>query len=118
MPRSRKPILISLCLIFLGIAWLLNNIGVVPGVNWIWTLGLAAVAVVILIASGIDKVTIVLVPLLILASIFSVLRQTGRLSTNYEIPILVIAAGVFVLVSYVSPLAPPAWLMPEPQEKN
>ena len=69
MPRKNKPILIALCLIFLGAAWLLNNIGVMPGVNWIWTLSLAAVAVVILGASGIDKLTVVIVPLLVLAQL-------------------------------------------------
>jgi len=79
MRSKHKPILIAVCLIALGTAWLLNNIGVMPGVNWIWTLSLAAVALVILAAAGLDKLTAVVVPLLILASIASVLRQTGKL---------------------------------------
>src|SRR4051812_17525958 len=106
MNRKHKPVLVSICLIALGIAWLLNNIGIMPGVNWIWTLSLAAVAVIILAAWGLDKLTAVIVPLLILASIASVLRQTGRLSTNYEIPGLVIAAGVLILLSHLSPFPP------------
>ncbi|HEV8290689.1 MAG TPA: hypothetical protein VGP94_02140 [Tepidisphaeraceae bacterium] len=118
MNRQHKPVLIAVCLIALGIAWLLNNIGVMPGVNWIWTLSLAAVAIVILAASGLDKLTMVVVPLLILASIASVLRQTGRLSTDYEIPGLVIAAGLLILVSHLSPLPPPAWLIEEPDQKS
>src|SRR6476646_6026948 len=97
MQRKSKPILIAVCLIALGTAWLLNNVGVMPGVNWVWTLGLAAVAVVIVGASGVDKVTVVIVPLLILASIGSVLRQTGRISANYEVPSLVIAGGILIL---------------------
>src|SRR5437764_120557 len=118
MPSSRKPLLISICLIVLGVAWLLNNIGVMPGVNWVWTLGLAAVAIVILAASGIDKLTVVIVPLLLLASLASVLRQTGRITGNYEVPGLVIAAGVLILISHLSPLPPPAWLEPEPPVKS
>jgi purine-cytosine permease-like protein len=110
MNRKHKPVLVAVCLIALGTAWLLNNIGVMPGVNWIWTLGLAAVAVVIVGASGVDKVTVVIVPLLILASIASVLRQTGRISAKYEVPGLVIAAGILILVSYLAPVPPPAWL--------
>jgi len=118
MRSKHKPILIALCLIALGTAWLLNNIGVMPGVNWIWTLSLAAVALVILAAAGLDKVTAVVVPLLMLASIASVLRQTGKLSSNYEIPGLVIAAGVLILLSHLSPLPPPSWLMPETDQKS
>ena len=118
MNRKHKPILVAICLIGLGIAWLLNNIGVMPGVNWVWTLGLAGVAIVILAASGIDKLTVVIVPLLLLASIASVLRQTGRITGNYEVPGLVIAAGVLILISHLSPLPPPAWLEPEAPVKS
>src|SRR5438105_1812359 len=118
MNRKHKPILVAVCLIALGSAWLLNNIGVMPGVNWVWTLGLAAVAIVILPASGIDKLTVVIVPLLLLASIASVLRQTGRITGNYEVPGLVIAAGVLILISHLSPLPPAAWLEPEPPVKS
>ena len=118
MNHKHKPVLVAVCLIALGTAWLLNNLGVMPGVEWIWTLGLASVAVVIIGISGLDKLTVVVVPLLILASIASVLRQTGRLSANYEIPGLVIAAGLLVLVSHLSPLPPPAWLAEEPGEKS
>src|SRR5687767_12662722 len=118
MTRKRKPVLIAVCLMALGTAWLLNNIGVMPGVNWVWTLGLAAVAVVILAASGVDKLTVVVVPLLILASIASVLRQSGRISANYEVPALVIIAGALVLISHLLPVPVPAWLVEEPGEKS
>lgn len=46
-----------------------------------------------------------------LASVASVARQTGRLGVDYEVPCLVIAAGVLVLVSHLAPVPPPAWLL-------
>jgi hypothetical protein len=66
----------------------------------------------------VDKLTVVVVPLLILASIASVLRQTGRISANYEIPALVIAAGLLILLSHLLPVPPPAWLVEEPPAKS
>ena len=111
MRPSRKPVLVSICLIALGVGWLLTNAGVLAGVNWVWTLSLASAAIVVLAAGGIDKVTVVVGPLLMLASVGSVARQTGRLSVDYEVPCLVIAAGVLVLVSHLAPVPPPAWLI-------
>jgi hypothetical protein len=35
MRSKHKPILIAICLIALGTAWLPNNIGVMPGENWL-----------------------------------------------------------------------------------
>ena len=46
------------------------------------------------------------------------MRQTGRLSANYEIPALVIASGLLVLVSHLAPVPPPQWLAPQPPEKS
>jgi hypothetical protein len=60
---------------------------------------------------GFDKVTVVVGPFFILASCLSILRQTGRLQLDVEIPILVIAAGILLLVAR-SPAVPiPGWMV-------
>ncbi len=48
---------------------------------------------------GVNKVTIVLGPIFIMASLLSILRQNGRLELNIEIPILVICMGVLMLLA-------------------
>jgi len=106
-------IVVPLLIITFGVGSLLSAAGVAPNVDWIWTLGLAVVGVLAL-ASSIDKVTIVIGPFLLVASLFSVLRQTGRLSMNLEVPMLVIVFGVLMLIARVGPFATPAWII-EPE---
>jgi hypothetical protein len=53
----------------------------------------------------------------LLASILSILRQTGRLGVNIEIPVLVIAAGLLMLVALMRFIPVPRWLE-ESQDKQ
>lgn len=91
--RFTVPILV----LTVGVAWLLNTLSIVPDVDWVWTLGLAAAGVLTLVIGGITRPTLVLGPLLLVASICSVFRQTGRLHESHEIPILVIVLGLLLL---------------------
>jgi hypothetical protein len=111
-----KSIAISLIVIALGTAWLLNTMHIISGVNWIWTLGLALAGLLILATNGINKLTIVTGPLLIIASIFSVLRQTNHIELDHEVPILVILMGVLMLIAQIAPVPAPGWLQ-APQRK-
>jgi hypothetical protein len=70
-----------------------------PGIDWIWTIGLAVAGILILVTNGINKRTIITGPFLIAASLSSLLRQTDRLSLSKEIPILVIVLGTLMLIS-------------------
>ena len=71
----------------------------------------AVVGFVTFAVSGVDKASVVVGTLFLLASLFSVLRQTGRLQLDTEVPILVIATGVLLLVVR-SPLIPiPSWII-------
>ncbi len=81
----------------MGLAWLLNTLNVVPDVDWVWSLGLMAAGVLTLTIGGITKTTLVVGPLLLVGSVFSVLRQTGRLQEPHEIPLLVILLGALML---------------------
>ncbi len=109
MKGTRGALLAPVLLILVGVSWLLNSLGVMPGVNWVWTLLLAGVGLLILLG-GLNRISVVLGPLLMVAGGLSVLRQTGRLNIDVEIPILVILAGVLLIVSRYSRLPAPAWL--------
>jgi hypothetical protein len=115
-----KPLVIPILLIVLGVGWLLTTMGIVPQVDWVWTLGVALVGILAFVLGGFDKVTFVVGTFFLLASLLSVLRQTGRLAVNIEIPVLVIAAGVLMLFALSRFIPIPNWLEePEqPQSKS
>jgi hypothetical protein len=66
------------------------------------------------VLSGFDKVTVAIGLFFILASCLSTLRQTGRISIDVEIPILVIAAGALLLVARINSIPAPDWLQTPP----
>jgi hypothetical protein len=99
-----KRIITPILLITVGIAWLLSAMDVIPQVNWVWVLGLGVSGILVLVVGGITKTTFVVGPTLIICSVFSILRQMGKLSPNYEVPILVIIIGVLMLLASVLPL--------------
>jgi len=97
-------------IITLGIGWLLSTMGIGPSINWVWTLGLAVGGLLVFALSGFNKATIVVGPMLLVASILSVLRQSGKLNIDLEVPILVIVSGVLLLVARLPSIPPPQWL--------
>ncbi len=107
---SKKPIVVSVAIIALGIAWLLNTLDVISGVDWVWTLGLAIAGVLVIAAGGLNKLTFVVGPFLIIASVLSVLRQTGVLRTDIEVPVLVIVLGFLLLLSHLLRLPMPLFV--------
>jgi hypothetical protein len=104
MHGKMQAIAISILVIGVGVAWLLNTLEILPGVNWVWTAGLAASGVLMLMLGGLNKLTVVIGPWLILASIFSLLRQRGTIDIDQEVPYLVISLGVLLLLSALSNL--------------
>ena len=112
MLKGKIAVLVPILIITVGVGWLLNSLGALPGVNWAWTLLLGTVGLVTLATGGINKVTVVIGPFLLIASVLSVMRQTGRLSINVEVPCLVIALGVLLLISMLSSLPAPDWILP------
>ena len=113
MTTDKKFFLVPVLLMTIGTGWLLSALGVAPSIDWIWTLGLAMVGIVSIAISGIDKVTVVIAPLFISASCLSVFRQTGRLSLDVEVPILVILAGLLLLVARLPRIPFPSWVIRE-----
>jgi hypothetical protein len=110
MKPDKKTLVLPILLITIGAGWLLTTLGVMPRVDWVWTLGLLVAGVLVFVVGGFDKVTIVVGPFLIAASCLSLLRQTGRLETNLEVPMLVIIAGVLLLVARLPIVPIPRWV--------
>ncbi len=117
MTGNRKTLAAPILIIAVGIGWLLTTHNVVPGVNWIWTIGLGATGVLIL-AGSFDKVTAVIGPFLIAATVFSILRQTGRMDIDTEIPSLVITFGTLMLAAQLLPIPLPKWIVEPPSSKS
>ena len=118
MMSNRASIAVPILIITVGVGWLLTAHNVIPGVNWLWVLGLGVVGVLILALGGIDKVTVVLGPFLVTATFLSLLRQTERITVDTEVPCLVIAAGLLMLISRFLPVPPPSWLIEPPKDKK
>jgi hypothetical protein len=113
MNGSKVSVAVPILIIAVGVGWLLSAHEVIPGVNWVWVLGLGVVGILTLGLGGIDKVTIVVGPFLIISTFFSIARQTGRMSADTEIPCLVILAGLLALIARCSPVRSPSWIVEE-----
>jgi hypothetical protein len=111
-------IILAVLVIALGIAWLLNTLGVIPGVDWLWTGALGVAGILVLAANGINKFSFVIGMFLLVSSVFSVLRQTGRLRADIEMPVLFIIFGVLLLLSLLLPLATPEFLREEQRDEK
>lgn len=111
-----KKYVLSITTILVGLAWLLNSLNVIHGVDWVWPIGLAASGILMVAVGGVDKFSAVAGPFLVIASIFSVLRQTERISVNLEVPVLVLVFGVLMLISQIASLPLPAWYHDDPKE--
>jgi hypothetical protein len=72
-----KGLVVPVLVIVLGVTWLLNILKVLPGIDWIWTVGLAAVGVLTLLVGGINKLTVVVGPFLMVGSIVFPLAPVG-----------------------------------------
>lgn len=107
---DRKSVIFPILLITLGVGWLLTTLSVIPGIDWVWTLGLAVVGLLVLVVGGVNKLSVVAGPFLLIASGLSVLRQTGRLHVDIEVPVLVIVTGLLWLVARHRSIPAPGFL--------
>lgn len=104
--------MIPILIIALGVGWLLTVEQVGAGINWIWTIMLGVVGILAFVVSGFDKVTVVIGPFFLIASILSLLRQAGQLRVDVEVPVLVITIGILLLIAQQRMIPAPAWLVP------
>jgi hypothetical protein len=104
--RFLAPILITT----VGTGWLLTARGVIPGVQWVWVLVLAVLGAFVLFV-GVDKVSIAVGPSLMAAAVLSMLRQTGWIAIDTEIPVLTIVVGSLWTAAYLLPVPLPSWVV-------
>ena len=107
MEIPRLKYVVPMYLIVLGLAWLLDVGNVAPDINWVMTIGVAALGVLGIFTFSLNKVIIVICPLLVVESLCSLLKQIGILQTSVELPILFIALGSLLLLVQVLKL--PTW---------
>ena len=110
MSPSRRSILMSAMTIVVGIGWLLNAMHVIPDIDWLWTGALGLVGVLVLFSSSLNRFSYIVGFFLLLASVMSVLRQTGKVPLNFEVPLLVIGFGLLTLTAELLRLPMPAWM--------
>ncbi len=113
--QDKKTLILPLLLIAIGTGWLLTTLGIAPGIDWVWTLGLAIAGLLTYVVSGFDKASFVAGTFLVATSAMSVLRQTGRISFDIEIPVLVILLGLLVLIARIPAIPVPKWYVEPPQ---
>jgi hypothetical protein len=89
-----------------GFISLMSSLNYLPDINWVWVLLLLGMSGVSL-TMGLNKVSFVLAGTFLAASVGSVLRQTGRISLNVEVPVLIMIAGALILVAMVCKLRTP-----------
>jgi hypothetical protein len=118
MNNDKRTLIVPLLLITVGAGWLLTVAEILPGINWVWTLGLAGIGILVFPLAGVNKFSFVAGPFFILASVLSVLRQTGRLPLDYEVPLLVIVLGGLMLVARFPAIPMPEWVEQPAAEKT
>ena len=116
MNSGKGTLILPIMLITVGVGWLLTTLGVAPDIDWMWTLGLAIAGFLTFVVGGFDKITFVAGTFFILTSCLSVLRQTGRISIDVEVPILVIITGVLLLIARSDAVPMPKWVPPEQED--
>ncbi|MEO6738935.1 MAG: hypothetical protein ABIP20_01700 [Chthoniobacteraceae bacterium] len=102
---SRKPaIAISLLIVALGVAWLLNAMHIAPNLDWIWIIGLGVSGILLLTITRLDRFNFVAGLSLIVSSVLAALRQSGKITFNFEAPVLFITVGILLLLAQLLPL--------------
>lgn len=118
MTNVKAWLAFSILTVALGVGWLLTTMNVLDGVDWLGPILLATLGVLLVTLTRLDKATVVVSPFLLMVSACSVLRQTGRLTLNVEVPSLVIALGILMVLATLSSLPRPSWLQDPPDENN
>jgi hypothetical protein len=111
MPEDRTSLILGGLLVAVGGGWLLSSLGVIPSVNWAWSLGLAGIGILAVVLSGFDKVSFVVAGFFCLASVLSVLRQMGVVKVEVEVPVLVLAAGILLIAARSKAIPLPRWIV-------
>ena len=100
---KKAAIIVAVLIIVGGTALLLNNLRVLPEVDWMWTGWLSACGILMLTMGGMNKVSIVLGPFLLAVAALGVLSRTERISRSVRIRSLGIFCGALLVLAVLSP---------------
>lgn len=104
MKNGRLGNAVPVFIIIYGLSLLIDEWGIVPEVDWVKTVGTGAVGAMIVFIWGVNRISIVLGPLLFIASVCLFFKQVGCLHTTIIGPVLIIFIGIFVLIGRLIPI--------------
>ncbi len=107
MNYFKAGIVVAVGIMAVGVCGLLNNLDVLPGVGWFPPGGLAVAGGLLFLLTGVNKLSFVLGPFLLVGAVLSVLHQLGRVETSIVLPLLLILFGLLLLLSFVLHLKMP-----------
>lgn len=113
MNNTRRRFIVPVLVTVSGLTWLMNVLNIIPEVNWLIVGGLATIGVLVLFVGGVNKLTVVFGPFLMIASVCSLLTYTGALERGRGIPVLMVALGGLLLLSQVLKVPLPDFLRSE-----
>ena len=118
MNKLGKNYIVPILTIIIGIGWLLNVQGVIPDVNWVWICMLATIGILTISVGILDKFKVVVGFFLIACSVCSILRQTGKLTFEQEVPVLTILFGILLLFVQIMKLPNPEFMKVDDDEQK
>jgi hypothetical protein len=98
---NKAAIAISLLIVALGVAWLVNKLNITPGYDWFWTTALLVSGLLLLTIAGIDRFNFVVGVSLIVCAVLSALKQWGKITDDLVPPILFTTIGVLLFLAQV-----------------
>ena len=106
---SKKALAAPLLILAVGGGWILHTHDILPPVEWIRTLSLAAAGALVFLLGGMNQLTFAVGPFLLASAGFSGLRKTGLLEWKHEVPYLVTLIGLLWLAGLAMRLPNPDW---------
>lgn len=99
MGRFTFPVIITA----LGLAWLLKIVFVEASIDWVWVILLIVVGGLLLIKRPLERVRLAIGLWMLIAAVSSILRQSGLMAADIEVPILIIAFGLLAALAQALP---------------
>jgi hypothetical protein len=115
MTSIKSPLAVPLAIIMAGAGWFLMGwhlvVNSVPwyweGVNWLWTLALGVIGILMSVLRGIDKGSAVFALVFLLACVMSGLQSAWLLPLGVLAPLALMGIGTLVLFIQISALSNP-----------
>jgi hypothetical protein len=98
-PSLLSRIVIPLIVIVLGTAWLLTSLEILPQVNWVFVLLLAAAGGLLLLLRPLSRARLVAGLIMPTVALGELLHDLSWLARDIEVPVLVILGGGYAFIA-------------------